>query len=404
MHDIAVLAGDGIGPEVVREGLKVLEAAADIHGFRYRTVAMPHGADHYLATGEAFPDTALREAHDFDAILLGAIGDPRVETGLLERAIIAGLRFGLDLYVNLRPVRLYDARFCPLKDRTPEDLDLIVVRENTEDAYAGIGGILKKGTPNEVAVQQMIYTRAGCERVIRYAYELCRKRGGKKRLTLVDKANAVRAHDIWTRTFAEVGLEYEDIQQDHAYVDAACMWMVKNPDWFDVIVTTNLFGDIITDLGAQLVGGMGIAASGNIHPGRVSMFEPIHGSAPKYAGKNSANPLATVCAVGMMLDHLGEEGAARSVEDAVRSLLTSGRIVTLSAGAIPTDRMGDMVVEALFKASGRRTSSAAGGKRKGAVAKSAGKGKSGSPNGSPGKRGGAGRARPRAARAPASPR
>jgi 3-isopropylmalate dehydrogenase len=353
MHDIAVIAGDGIGPEVVREGLKVLAAAAEIHGFRYRTVDMPYGAEHFLKTGETFPDSALREAHDFDAILLGAIGDPRVETGKLERAIISGLRFGLDLYVNLRPVRLYDARFCPLKDRGPEHLDFIVVRENTEDAYAGLGGILKKGSPNEVAVQEMIYTRAGCERVIRYAYDLCRKRAKLHRLTLVDKANAVRAQDIWTRTFAEVGLEYDDVHQDHAYVDAACMWMVKNPEWFDVIVTTNLFGDIITDLGAQLVGGMGIAASGNIHPGRVSMFEPIHGSAPKYAGKNSANPLATVCAVSMMLDHLGETVAAHAVEEAVRRLLTSGKVKSLSAGHVPTNVLGDMVCEEL--AAGAKT-------------------------------------------------
>ena len=343
MHDIAVIAGDGIGPEVVREGLKVLDAAAEVHGFRTRVEHMPYGADHYLKTRETFPDSALRASHDFGAVFLGAIGDPRVETGLLERAIISGLRFGLDLYVNLRPVRLYDARFCPLKDRGPEHLDFVVVRENTEDANAGLGGILKRGTENEVAVQEMIYTRAGCERVIRYAYDLCRRRGKHNRLTLVDKANAIRAQDIWTRTFAEVGLEYDGIRQDHAYVDAACMWMVKNPEWFDVIVTTNLFGDIITDLGAQLVGGMGIAASGNIHPGRVSMFEPIHGSAPKYAGKNSANPLAAICAVGMMLDHLGEAEAARAVEGAVRTLLTSGRVVSLSAGALPTSVLGDMV-------------------------------------------------------------
>ena len=368
MHDIAVIPGDGIGPEVIREGLKVLDAAAEIHGFATRREEMPYGAEHYLRTGETFPDSALRAAHDFEAVLLGAIGDPRVETGMLERAVIAGLRFGLDLYVNLRPVRLYDARFCPLKDRGPEHLDFIVVRENTEDAYAGLGGILKKGSPNEVALAGMVYTRAGCERVIRYAYDLCRKRAKHKRLTLVDKANAIRAQDIWTRTFAEVGLEYDDIRQDHAYVDAACMWMVKNPEWFDVIVTTNLFGDIITDLGAQLVGGMGIAASGNIHPGRVSMFEPIHGSAPKYAGKNVANPLATVCAVGMMLDHVGEPEAARAVEDAVRSLLTSGRVTSLSAGALPTTVLGDMVVAELRAAAKGRSPSRGASARSGAKA------------------------------------
>jgi 3-isopropylmalate dehydrogenase len=366
MHDIAVLAGDGIGPEVTREAIKVLAAAGDVHGFKFRTEEMPYGADHFLATGETFPDSALRAAHDFDAVFLGAIGDPRVETGMLERAIIAGLRFGLDLYVNLRPVRLYDARFCPLKDRGPEDLDFIVVRENTEDAYAGLGGILKKGTAHEVAVQEMIYTRDGVERVIRYAYDLCRKRAKHKRLTLVDKANAIRAQDIWTRTFAEVGLEYDDIKQDHAYVDAACMWMVKNPDWFDVIVTTNLFGDIVTDLGAQLVGGMGIAASGNIHPGRVSMFEPIHGSAPKYAGKNTANPLAAICAAGMMLDHLGETAAAVAVEEGVRALLTSGRVKSLSAGTVPTDQLGDMVAAEVRGK--RKTVSSGKGARRGTKA------------------------------------
>jgi 3-isopropylmalate dehydrogenase len=364
MHDIAVIAGDGIGPEVVREGLKVLDAAEGVFGFRTKREAMPYGAEHYLKTKETFPDSALRAVHDLDAVFLGAIGDPRVETGMLERAIIGGLRFGLDLYVNLRPVRLYDARFCPLKDRGPKDLDFIVVRENTEDAYAGLGGILKKGTPNEVAMAAMIYTRAGCERVVRYAYDLCRKRGGQKRLTLVDKANAIRSQDIWTRTFAEVGLEYEDVQQDHAYVDAACMWMVKNPDWFDVVVTTNLFGDIITDLGAQLVGGMGIAASGNIHPGKVSMFEPIHGSAPKYAGKNSANPLAAICAVGMMLDHLGEAEAAHAVEEAVRRLLTSGKVTSLRAGALPTDVLGDMVAAEL-RAAGKGGGPAASASRDG---------------------------------------
>ena len=358
MHDIAVIGGDGIGPEVVAEGIKVLRAASDVFGFRFKTVDMPYGCEHYLKTKETFPDTALRACHDFNAVYLGAIGDPRVETGLLERAIISGLRSGLDLYVNLRPLHLYDARFCPLKGVEPKDLDIIVVRENTEDAYASPGGILKKGTPYEVAVQTMIYTRAGCERVIRYAYDVARKRGKARKLTLVDKANAVRPQDIWTRTMAEVGLEYEDIQQDHAYVDAACMWLVKNPDWFDVIVTTNLFGDIITDLGAQLVGGMGIAASGNIHPGKVSMFEPSHGSAPKYKGQNAANPLAAICAAGMMLDHLGEARAAAAVEEAVGDLLTSGRVTSLRAGVIPTDVMGDLVVERILAKAGRAPGSA----------------------------------------------
>jgi len=348
-HKIGVIAGDGIGTEVVREGLKVLVAASEVYGFRTKLTHYPYGTDHFLKTGEEFPDHALSEMKQQDAVLLGAIGDPRVEVGRIERAVIMGLRFGLDLYVNLRPIKLYDARFCPLKDKTPEDIDFVVVRENTEDAYAGVGGILKKSTPDEVAVGEMIYTRRGVERVIRYAYELARKRNDQKRLTLVDKANAIRAQDIWTRTFAEVGKEYPDISQDHGYVDATCMWFVTKPEAYDTVVTTNLFGDIITDLGAAITGGMGIAASGNIHPGRVSMFEPIHGSAPKYAGKNVANPLATIAAVAMMLDYVGETKASKAVESAIKSLLTSGKVKSLSAGVHKTTEIGDWAVEELQK-------------------------------------------------------
>jgi 3-isopropylmalate dehydrogenase len=282
---------------------------------------------------------------DHSAILLGAIGDPRVETGKLERAIIAGIRFGLDLYVNLRPIKLYAEHLCPLKGVTPEHLDLIVVRENTEGAYVGLGGIMKQGTPNETAVCNMVWTRAGTERVIRYAFDLARRRGKRKRVTLVDKANAIRPMDLWTRTFAEVAKDYPDLGTDHAYIDAACMWMVKNPDWFDVAVTDNLFGDIITDLGAMLQGGLGIAASGNLHPGRVSMFEPIHGSAPKYKGQNKACPVAAIMAVQMMLDFLGDAEGAALVEDAVASALRTKKIPSLNAGQVPTDRCGDIVIE-----------------------------------------------------------
>jgi 3-isopropylmalate dehydrogenase len=348
-HKIGVIAGDGIGTEVVREGLKVLVAASEVYGFRTKLTTYPYGTEHFLKTGEEFPDSALSEMKQQDAVLLGAIGDPRVEVGRIERAVIMGLRFGLDLYVNLRPIKLYDARFCPLKDKTPEDIDFVVVRENTEDAYAGVGGLLKKGSPDEVAVGEMIYTRKGVERVIRYAYELCRKRNDQKKLTLVDKANAIRAQDIWTRTFAEVGKEFPEISQDHGYVDATCMWFVTKPESYDTVVTTNLFGDIITDLGAAITGGMGIAASGNIHPGRVSMFEPIHGSAPKYAGKNVANPLATIAAVAMMLDYVGEPKAAKAVEGAIKTLLTSGRVKSLSAGVHKTTEIGDWAVEELQK-------------------------------------------------------
>jgi 3-isopropylmalate dehydrogenase len=344
-YEFAVVGGDGIGPEVVREGLKVLKAASEVAGFTYVTEEYPYSTDHYLETGVILPDGALDEFRQQSAIYVGAIGDPRAEVGLIERGIIAGIRFGLDLYVNLRPVKLYDERFCPIKGKGPDDVDFVVVRENTEDAYAGIGGILKKGTPDEVAIQAMIYTRKGCERVIRYAFELCQKRDRAKRLTLVDKANAIRAQDLFTRTFEEVGEEYPEIERDHGYVDAICMWLLKNPDWFDVMVTPNLFGDIVTDLGAAIQGGMGVAASGNIHPGQVSMFEPIHGSAPKYRNQNKANPIAAICTVQMMLDYVGEQRAAELIEAAVVSLLTSGRVKSLNAGVHGTDEIGDMVVE-----------------------------------------------------------
>jgi 3-isopropylmalate dehydrogenase len=353
-YQIAVLGGDGIGPEVTAEGLKVLRASAEQSGFDYRTVDYPFGSEHYLKTHELMPESVFDEFRQMNAVLLGAIGDPRVETGLVERAVISGIRFKLDLYINLRPIKLYDARFCPLKDKSPADVDMLVVRENTEDLYTGIGGHFKKGSPDEVAVAEMIFTRKGCERAVRYAFELARKPGRRHKLTLVDKANAVRAMDIWTRTFEEVGREYADVEQDHAYIDAACMWMVKNPEWFDVVVVNNMFGDILTDLGAMVQGGMGIAASGNIHPGQVSMFEPIHGSAPKYKGKGVANPIAAIMAVSMMLNSLGEEKAGRSIEDAVARLLQSGKIRSLGADSgHSTSEIGDLVVGQLPRASAR---------------------------------------------------
>jgi 3-isopropylmalate dehydrogenase len=283
-----------------------------------------------------------------DAILVGAIGDPRVETGVLERAIIGGIRWDLDMYVNLRPIKLYAEYLTPLKNKTPEDIDMIIVRENTEGLYLGMGGFFKKGTPDEIAIQEMVMTRKGVERVTRYAFELCRKRNKHKKLTLIDKANAMQYQDIWTRTVEEVGAEYDDIEHDHAYIDAACMWMVKNPEWFDVAVTGNMMGDIITDLGAAIQGGMGLAASGNIHPGRVSMFEPIHGSAPKYTGKGVACPIATISAVDMMLDYLGIEGAARRIDDALSQALTSGEIKSLSTNSgMKTHEYTDIVLSHL---------------------------------------------------------
>jgi 3-isopropylmalate dehydrogenase len=347
-HAIAVIPGDGIGPEVVREGLRVLERVAAIDGFGVKTTAYPFGAEHYLKTKEVLPDSAFEEIRGHDAILLGAIGDPRIPVGQLEFGIIARLRFGLDLYVNLRPVKLYAQHLCPLKDKTPEQVDFVVVRENTEDAYAGMFGYFKKGTPDEIATQEILFTRKGTERVIRYAFDLARRRGKDKKLTLVDKANAVRAMDLWTRTFEEVGREYSDITREHAYIDAACMWCVKNPEWFDTVVTSNMFGDILTDLAAMIQGGLGVAASGNLHPGRVSLFEPIHGSAPKYAGKNVANPLATIMAVSMMLDFLGEAHAAARIEETVAGLLRSKRIPSLgSDSGFSTTQVGDLVLEAL---------------------------------------------------------
>ncbi len=349
-YSIGVIPGDGIGPEVVREAVKVLDATASVGGFKLNYVYYPFGAQHYLDTGELLPEDALDRFRSHDAILLGAIGDPRVQPGVLERSILLAIRFGLDLYVNLRPVVLYSEHLCPIKGKKPEDVNFVVVRENTEDVYAGGGGILKRGTPHEVAIAEMVFTRHGVERVIRYAFELARKRNRRKRVTLVDKANVILAHDLWTRTFAEVGEEYPDIEKDHAYVDACTMWFVKNPEWFDVIVTTNMFGDIITDLGAMIQGGMGIAASGNIHPGKVSMFEPIHGSSPKYAGKNVANPLGTIAAASMMLEYVGEEQGHRLVEKAIASLLSSGRIPSVDArSGLSTSQIGDMVADEVVR-------------------------------------------------------
>ncbi len=352
-YRVAVIGGDGIGPEVVREGLRVLERVASIEGFRIETTAYPFGAEHYLKTKEIFPESAFSEVKQHDAILLGAIGDPRIEVGLLEFGIIAKMRFELDLFVNLRPVKLYAEHLCPLKDTRPEQVDFVVVRENTEDAYAGMRGFFKKGTPDEVATQEIIFTRKGVERVMRYAFELARSRPRRK-LTLIDKANAVRAMDLWTRVFAEVGAEYPDVTREHNYIDAACMYVVRNPEGFDTAVTSNMFGDIFTDLSAMIQGGLGIAASGNLHPGRVSLFEPIHGSAPKYAGRNVANPIATVMAAQMMLDYLGEKGGAARLEQAVAGLLRSKRLPSLGTDSgFGTTQIGDLVLAELSGAEAR---------------------------------------------------
>jgi len=350
-YQIAVIPGDGIGPEVTREGIKVLKAAADKMGFSYRLINYDFGGERYLKTGETLPDSVVEELKEMDAIYLGAVGDPRVEPGILEKGILLKLRFGLDQYINLRPVKLYPGVWTPLKDKGPEDIDFVVVRENTEGLYLGVGGFVRKDTPDEIAIQEMINTRKGVERCIRYAFEYAKKRNKKKKVTLCDKANVLTyAHDLWRRIFKRVGEEYPEIEKDYAFVDATCMWMIKNPEWFDVIVTCNMFGDIITDLGAIIQGGMGIAAGANINPEGVSMFEPIHGSAPKYAGKNVINPMAAICAMQMLLDVIGEKEAAEAVEDAIKKTLASGRLKDLSTkSGLKTNEIGDMVVNHILR-------------------------------------------------------
>ncbi len=343
-YNIAVIPGDGTGPEVVREGEKALAAAARKFGFKLEYRHFDYGGERYLRTGEVLPAGAVEELRQFDAIYLGAIGHPDVKPGVLEKGILLTIRFELDQYVNLRPVKLYPGVDCPLKDKGPEHIDFVVVRENTEGLYAGAGGVLKKGTHDEVAVQESINTRKGVERCVRFAFEYTRKRNREKKLTLCGKTNVLTyAFDLWQRTFNEVAGEYKDIKTDYAHVDAITMWFVKNPEWFDVIVTDNMFGDIITDLGAMIQGGMGIAAGGNINPEGVSMFEPIGGSAPKYKGQNKINPLAAICAAGMMLEHLGEEEAANAVERAAMEV-TGKHLKGLAAGRMghTTSEVGDL--------------------------------------------------------------
>ncbi len=346
-YNIAVIPGDGTGPEVVREGVKVLDALSSRMGFKLNYQYYDFGGERYLKTGETLPDSAIDELKKFDAIYLGAIGHPDVKPGILEKGILLRLRFELDQYINLRPVKLYPGVDCPLKNKKPEDIDFVVVRENTEGLYAGAGGVLRKGTPDEVAIQESINTRKGVERCIRFAFEYCRKRNKDKKLTLCGKTNVLTyAFDLWERVFYEVAKEYPDIKVDYAHVDAITMWFVKNPEWFDVIVTDNMFGDIITDLGAMIQGGMGIAAGGNINPRGVSMFEPIGGSAPKYAGKNVINPLAAICAAGMMIEYLGEKKAADLLEKAVIEV-TSRHLKSLAAGQMgyTTTEVGDLVTK-----------------------------------------------------------
>ncbi|HVO66165.1 MAG TPA: 3-isopropylmalate dehydrogenase [Syntrophales bacterium] len=344
-YRIAVIPGDGTGPEVIAEGLKVLTAASARFGFKPDLSHFDLGGERYKRTGEVMSDETLDELRKYDAIYLGAIGHPDVKPGILEKGILLKLRFSLDQYINLRPVTLYPGVESPLKDKKPEDIDFIVVRENSEGLYAGAGGFLKKGTPDEIAIQESVNTRKGVERCVRFAFEYCRKRNKAKKLTLCGKTNVLTyAFDLWERTFYEVAKEYPDIKTDYAHVDAVCMWMVKNPEWFDVIVTDNMFGDIITDLGAMIQGGMGIAAGGNINPQGVSMFEPIGGSAPKYTGLSVVNPLAAIMAGQMMLEILGENTAAAAIEKAVMEVLAR-KLKSLSAGQMgySTSEVGDLV-------------------------------------------------------------
>jgi 3-isopropylmalate dehydrogenase len=348
-YRIGVIPGDGTGPEVVEEGVKVLDAVAKKFGFILTYTYYDLGGERYLKTGETLPDSVLSELKSQQALFLGAIGHPDVRPGILEKEILLRIRFELDQYINLRPVKLYDGVETPLKNKGPAEIDFVVVRENTEGLYAGAGGILKKGTPDEVATQESINTRKGVERCVRFAFDFTRKRNKRKKLTLCGKTNVLTyAFNLWERTFYEVAKEYPGIETDYAHVDATVMWMVKNPEWFDVIVTDNLFGDIITDLGAMIQGGMGIACGGNINPYGVSMFEPIGGSAPKYTGKNVINPLASIFAGAMMLDSLGETGAAGAIDKAVsRALKNDVKSVDAGKMGMGTRELGDLIVRYL---------------------------------------------------------
>jgi 3-isopropylmalate dehydrogenase len=348
MSRIAVIPGDGTGPEVVREGVKVLTAASKKFSFPLAFTTFDWGGAHYLATGETLPNDAVRTLKGFDAIFLGAIGHPDVKPGILEQGILLRLRFELDQYINLRPVRLYPNVETPLAGKGPADIDFVIVRENVEGLYIGSGGFLKKGTPDEVAIQEMVYTRKGVERCLRFAFELARTRNRRKKLTMAGKTNVLTfVQDLWYRTFMELAKEYPDVTTDYAHIDATTMWMVKNPEWFDVIVTENMFGDIITDLGAIIQGGMGVAAGGNLNPQGVSMFEPIGGSAPKYTGQGIINPIASILAGAMMLEQLGHTQAAQAVEKSVMAVIGKMRSQAAGKMGFSTSQVGDMVAAGL---------------------------------------------------------
>jgi 3-isopropylmalate dehydrogenase len=359
-YRIAIIPGDGTGPEVTAEAVKVLQAAAGRFGFKLEGTTFDIGGERYKRTGEVLPESVVSDLRGFDAILLGAIGHPDVKPGILEKGILLKIRFELDQYINLRPVRLYPGVFTPIKEKGPKEIDYAVVRENSGDLYTGVGGVSMKGTSDEVAMQVAVYTRTQVERCIRWAFDYTRKNGKKARgvgdantLALVGKTNVLTyVYDLWERVFHEVGeRDYPEIKRDYYHVDACCMWMVKSPEWFDVLVTGNMFGDIITDLAAMTQGGMGLAAGGNINPKGVSMFEPIGGSAPKYTGKNVINPLAAICAGMMLLEHVGETKAAQAIEEVVK-MVTGTKLKSMAAGQMgySTSGVGDLVAQAVAKA------------------------------------------------------
>ncbi len=342
MKRVAVIAGDGIGPEVIREAVKTIELARQVYDFQLELTPFDWNADNYLATGISMPEGGLEMlAREYDAILTGAFGDPRVKDNKHAADILLGLRFGLDLYINLRPIKLIDARLSPLKDRNKEEIDFVVLRENTEGLYTFMGGNFKKGTADEIATQEEINTRKGVERIITAAFEYARL-NNRKRVTMSDKSNVLTyGHDLWQRVFKEVAARFPEIEANHLYVDVLTMWMVLDPGRFEVIVTNNLFGDIVTDLGAALQGGLGMAASGNIHPGKVSLFEPVHGSAPQFAGKNVANPVAATLTAAMMLDYLGFKDAAAGIEAAVETSVIAGETTQDIGGTLSTTEAGE---------------------------------------------------------------
>src|SRR5919199_3897275 len=343
MPKLAVIPGDGIGPEVIHEALKTLDAVEAVFHPSVEVEMLPYGADHYLATGETLPAEEMqRLGREYDAILVGALGDPRVPGNEHARDILLGMRFQLDLYVNERPARLLDDRLTPLKGKTVRDLDLTIFRENTEGLYVSVGGTFKQGTPDEIAIAEELNTRKGVERIVRYAFEWAVAHG-KTRVTMADKANAIAAHALWRRVFDEVGREDADIARDTRYIDAMAMDLVRTPESFQVVVTGNLFGDILSDLASLLVGGLGLAPSANRHPGRGAMFEPVHGSAPPLAGKDQANPMAAILTLAMLLETLGFGDAAAGVERAVRDAIAAGVTTADLGGAHGTRAVGDWI-------------------------------------------------------------